>query len=467
MKSDKSTSKTGRPELRYPAPQIAMLVTAMLFVGGCGQREFRTLGTARAPTAGRRSKAELRETLDTFEELALDRMREAATELDELSPTSKRRRRTVLWRTRGFQALHSVSSQEDPVIAFIDTWTFAARMTHYFETGEGSSMFGEDQHVAIETSKELELEIEEIAETYMDEKVFKETRRTIQGVARANPIKGTLSNMVFYATQIKEGEPGYFDAVAGIPMAPFRALEGVDRTPVAINRFTDTAQNFADVVEGLPESARWQLLLLMYDLEESDMAQSFLGSMAEFSKSSARMADTAEKMPEQLRKQLSVFVEEVDAKQENLQTTLDKAEKTAASVERSVKLADQAGKSFGETAQIAIQTANAWEKTAEAANQAIREFKAGQPEDKEPLDIKELHATAETARIAVNDVRALVAEVRDLAESDELAAHASAIQTLSAHVAWLVAILILLVFVLALVYRIIVVRIVGKRKQQV
>ncbi|MHC4120320.1 MAG: hypothetical protein ACYSWO_22740 [Planctomycetota bacterium] len=92
MKSDKSTSKTGRPELRYPAPQIAMLVTAMLFVGGCGQREFRTLGTARAPTAGRRSKAELRETLDTFEELALDRMREAATELDELSSFHLHRR---------------------------------------------------------------------------------------------------------------------------------------------------------------------------------------------------------------------------------------------------------------------------------------------------------------------------------------------------------------------------------------
>ncbi len=465
MKSVKSTIKAERRRLRRAAPPMVMLVIATLFPGGCGSKSIRTLGAGRAPTAGRRSKEELRETLDTFEELALDRIREAASKLDELSPTSRRKKTTVLWRTRALQALHSVSSQEDSIVSFIDTWTFAVRMTQYFEIGEGSSMFGDDQHVAIETSKELELEIEQIAETYLDDKMFKETRKTIQSVARANPIRGTLSNTVFYATQIKEGEPGYFDAVAGIPMAPFRALEGVDRTPVAINRFTDTAQNFADVVEGLPESARWQLLLLLFDLEESDMAQSFLASMAEFSKSSARMAESAEKMPEQLRKQLSTFVDEVDATQANLQTTLDKAEKTAASVERSVKLADQAGKSFGETAQIAIETATAWERTVESANQTIKEFRAGQREDKEPFNINDYRDTAETARVAVNDVRALIVDVRELVESDELAAHAVAIQRLSTHFAWQMALLILFVFVLALVYRIVVVRMVGKQKQ--
>jgi hypothetical protein len=271
-----------------------------------------------------------------------------------------------------------------------------------------------------------------------------------------------MSNPVVYATQIREGEPGYFDSVINIPMSPFKALEGVDRTPTAIHRFTDTARNFADVVEGLPESARWQLLLLLFDLEESDMAQSFLGSMAEFSKSSARMADSAEKMPEQLRKQLSVLVDEVDAKQANLQTTLDEAQKTAASVERSVKLVDQAAGTIGETAQIVGETATAWEGTVEAANRTIKEFRAGRRDDREPFSINAYLDTAETARVAVNDVRALIVDVRELVESDELAAHAVAIQRLSTHFTWQVAILILFVFVLALVYRIVVVRVVRK-----
>ena len=443
----------------------AMLAIAILFTGGCGSKSIRTFGAGRAPTVGKHSKEELRETIDIFEELALDRIREAAIKLEELSSTSRRKKMTVLWRTRALQALHSVSSQEDSIVSFIDTWTFTTRMTHYFETGEGSSMFGDDQHVAIETSKGLELEVERIAETYLDDKMLRETRKTIQSVARANPIHGTLSNTVFYATQIKEGEAGYFDAVAGIPMAPFKALEGVDRTPTAIHRFTDTAQNFADVVESLPESARWQLLLLLFDLEESDMTTSFLGSMAEFSKSSARMADSAENMPEQLRKQLSVFVEEIDAKQANLQTTLDKAEKTATSVERSVKLADQAAGTFGETAQIAGETATAWERTAEAAHQVIKEFKAGRRDDREPFNINDYRDTAETARVAVNDVRALIVDVRELVESDELAAHVVAIQSLSTHFTWQMVMLILFVFVLAIVYRIIVVRMVDKQKQ--
>jgi len=450
---------------------IAMtLVILIPFVGGCGQQQVRTLGSGAAPTTGRISKEELHQTLRKFAEFSLSRVKEAATALDELPPNARIQKKTVLMRARYVNALNSMLDQEDQIASLIDTWALHVRLRYYFETDDGSSLYGDRQDVAIETAKRLELEIEQISKTFLEEKAFTDTREYIHGFARANPIHGTFSNMVVYATEIKEGETDYLTSVIGIPMAPFKAMEGMDRTATAIHKFRATAGGFSDVVEAFPESARWQLLLLLYDLEETEMAKSFLASMSEFSQSSARIADSAEKLPEQLREQFSTLVEEVDAKQTSLQTTLDKAEKTAATVERSLVKADEVAGSFGRTAESVNEAAMAWDKAAEATNLALKEFSRMKPARKDPnskasFNINDYRDIVETAAVTVDGLRTLTAEVREFAKSDELATCAFAIHGLLNHVTWRVVLLFLFVFVLVLVYRIVVIRLVDKQKQ--
>ena len=130
-------------------------------------------------------------------------------------------------------------------------------------------------------------------------------------------------------------------------MTPFRAIEGVDRTASAVNRFTDTAERFSDIVSELPESSRWQLQLLLYDLEETDMTKSFLASIAQFSESSSRLSKSVEELPKQLREALSQFTEETDEKQENLRKTLEQAEKTTLAINNALQQLDKTSGSLG------------------------------------------------------------------------------------------------------------------------
>ena len=59
--------------------------------------------------------------------------------------------------------------------------------------------------------------------------------------------------------------------------------------------------DFFAVVEAFPESARWQLLMLLYDIEKLDSVKTTVESFQKFSKSSSRLADSADKLPEKLR----------------------------------------------------------------------------------------------------------------------------------------------------------------------
>ena len=55
-----------------------------------------------------------------------------------------------------------------------------------------------------------------------------------------------------------------------IPLAPFRALEGVDSGAQAIREFNVTARRFTNVAAGLPEELRGELELFLYDFEDRD-----------------------------------------------------------------------------------------------------------------------------------------------------------------------------------------------------
>ena len=55
--------------------------------------------------------------------------------------------------------------------------------------------------------------------------------------------------------------------------------------------------------------------------------------MSEFSNSSSRLADSTEKLPEQLRQQVSTLIEQIDTKQTNLQDTIGELRALVAEVD--------------------------------------------------------------------------------------------------------------------------------------
>jgi methyl-accepting chemotaxis protein len=425
-----------------------------LLPAGCGQKSQRTIGSGVTPVSGQITKQELRERLDTFREFFKSTMRQVSNDLNERVPSKRTEKTTLQMRARMVQGLNAMLDHDDSIVAFIETWGLCTRFRIYLEEGEGSALFADAHHIALNAAKRLEAEIERIGVSFLKEDVFKTTRKNVIEFANKNPIKSGFSNVVEYATEVPKDQPNPFVSVLKIPMTPFRAIEGVDRTASAIYQFSDTAERFSDIVAELPESTRWQLQLLLFDLEETEMTKSFLKSLAQVSESSARLEKSVKELPEQLREQLTQFVEDVDKRQANLQQTLHQAEKTSLALNNTLEKLDQTAGSFNAVAKDVTEAAQAWENAAKATGEVVEEFNKIRPSPQKKqssFDIKDYRDTAEQTSQAANDIKALLAEIEDLLESRR---YSSVLNDLLLRVAGLA----VLIFVLAVLYRIISVR---------
>ena len=442
---------------------VLSLFVIMCFFG-CEEGTLRTLRGRSTPKQGQISKEELHTNLDAFAEYFRAFVKETTDRINESDITTRMRKTNMILRARTLQAINTMLEQEDPIIAFIETWGFAVRLCQYFEEGEGRSLFSDNQHIVIEAAAQLQARIEIIGRIFMKEEVFEETRKNVIRFAHSNPLKAGFSNTIVYATIIQKGQSNTFDNVLSIPMAPFTAMKGVDRAATSINRFTDTAARFSDIVEELPESVRWQLLALLYDFEDTEMTKSFLASMSQVSESSAQLAESTKNLPQEIRKEISVLVEDIDNEQVNLQITLDSVQKTLVAAEQTLAQADKTIASFQTTVIDVNQAATAWDRAASSTQQVFSEFRRLKPIHKEPptepaFKIKDIHDLAETVNQTVGEMQNLTAEIRDIVESKQLAGYASMPDKLVNLLVWRLGQLFAVIFVLALAYHIVIVRI--------
>jgi methyl-accepting chemotaxis protein len=147
---------------------------------------------------------------------------------------------------------------------------------------------------------------------------------------------------------------------------------------------------------------------------------------------------------------LSQFIEEADGKQDNLRKTLEQAEKTTLAVGNALEKLDKAAGSLGNVAKDVTETTQAWESAAKATGDVVQEFnKKKEPSGKTPpFNINEYQSAAEQTSQAANDIEGLLASIDSFLESRDYSRVINAV-TLRA-IGFVV-----LIFVLAVTYRII------------
>jgi hypothetical protein len=96
-------------------------------------------------------------------------------------------------------------------------------------------------------------------------------------------------------------QAGSFDWFLSAPMAPFRALQGVESGAAAIHEFNTTARQLGDIAAALPEETRWQLELFLYDVEERETVIAGLAAFQKLADSSAQLSATAADLPADTR----------------------------------------------------------------------------------------------------------------------------------------------------------------------
>ncbi|MEN6307548.1 MAG: hypothetical protein ABFD91_07310, partial [Anaerohalosphaeraceae bacterium] len=281
--------------------------------------------------------------------------------------------------------------------------------------------------------------VERIASSYLPADLYEETRGNVYQFAKDNPVQGTMGNLIVYATAAKAEEFSQFRKVLNIPLAPIRAMEGVDKTAVAIDRFTDSTNRFNDILKSMPESARWEMTLFLYDLQNNVMTQSLLQNMQEFNANSRQVVELAGKMPQDVREELSVLIDQVEQKQKSIQETLSQVQAASDSLNTTADSLSQTASSWQLAADSTTQTLHAW--------QAISEQSSSKPTPSEPIRPEDIQKAAVEIQSATRELRLLMTDLQTLSQSEGvnqiqdavnrniLAGQASA-QAVVDHLAW-------------------------------
>jgi hypothetical protein len=326
---DKSRDDTATCQAR--AARTAFALFAACFAG-CAAPQ-----TTRGPGAAEMEQVEVRDELGARIENFVDYFRatieRAATDIERRSASKEHRRAAALWRVRMVSACHGVVDEPDSRERLLDLWTLCQTMFDYLTTGEGRSLFGEQQGIAADAAKEIRAALEYLAREFIPEDSFESVRAQVIAYARENPMKGEFSGRP--AEDLSDQDEGakLLRAIVRVPFAPLTALAGIGKTPESVRDVSLSMDRFTNVVEDFPASARWQLQLLAMNLEEMPTVSDTVASMKQFSDTSARFTQVVDDMPRKVRDEAEVLLRTVDESQPHMQTTLREAQKTAKDVQ--------------------------------------------------------------------------------------------------------------------------------------
>ena len=352
--------------------------------------------------------------------------------------------------------------------------TLTVQMRKYLQGPgtDGAALFADQQAVAIEAAKRLEADIFRVGSRFLNETQLKTLRQEIDTYTEAHPIRGTFSLSEGRATSGAEVQPANFNWVTTIPMAPFRALEGIDAGAQAISDFNTTASQFSQIVEDMPLQTRWQMELLWYDLEERESVVSALDSFKTLADSSTSLSETARTLPQQMREQFVLAMQDIDSQQANLRSTLAETRQTVDAMNTAISNATAMIESLNKSGESVARAGEAWNETMRTISVLGQGGEASaDSQPTRPFDIQDYTQAADRLTVAATELRTLLAETRDALEGDEVQNLAGGTLTdaeqhgraVADHMAWRALQLLLLAFVLALVYRLISTRILPRK----
>lgn len=336
---------------------------------------------------------------------------EAADQISQGTADARQRRLTLLWKIRIPPLAQEAASDPNPRTGYVEALTIAVAQRQYFEDGAGRSLFGEQQPIALSTARDIEQDALRVGESFLPAEKLAELHAEVEELAKKHPLRGEFLRESIQIGLAKAETGGAFDDIVSIPMAPFRAVAGVESGAQAIHEFNATAAQFTEVVDQLPQRVRWQMELLSYDLQEQGgvLAQS-LDSFHSVAESANRLSLAAERLPDDTR--------------EAILNTSNELEKRSATLK--ALLAEYRGAigDTGATAESVSKLVDALARTSEQLNQAgvawsglIRDLRAPSPPPPagapaaKPFDIQDYERTAVQIRETADSLRALLGDL--------------------------------------------------------
>lgn len=388
----------------------------------------------------------------------------AADQIVAQSDDRQIRRQAVLLKMRAIGLCREVVLQDNPHTAVIDLWAFCAQMRRYLVEGDGSETFGQWQPIVIQAAQEIEADIETFAQWVVAPQVLPQVRRELDAWVKDHPLRGPLARQSGLPSPIDHTMGGPWRTVLNFTSA-INPLQGLDATQKRLEETNLAAERIRITAQYLPQQLRWQTELLLYDMEERQTVSSALDSFETLANSFDRLATEAQGLPTSLRTEVSAAMDDLAAQDESLRSTLAQARDTASEIGQSLDQAERVADAVQHAASSLTETGKAWESAAQTFGQLSPQDN-GDGADEKPFDINDYERTAQSLTTAAIELRGLASDIRQLIQAGELATAlddaTTHSQELIDHVTWRVLWLIVALFVMAIVYRMISVRLTQK-----
>jgi hypothetical protein len=384
------------------------LCLALASAAGCRGTFTRMLPTLPFRDTGITEEELLEEVLRAENRFAIS-VSTAADEIAQQSTDRTVRRRALLWKVRMIPLAQRAALAPLPTEGLVQLLALSSAQRAYLTDGAGRDLFGAQQETASSAAVVIDEDLRALTERILPPEQAQRLLGEVGEATRESPIRGEFALEAARSGLAKLSREGKLNWFVRAPMAPFRALEGVETGAQAIHEFNATARQFSDLVAVLPEQTRWQLELFLYDLEDRESVDRALAVSESMAESAERLSLAAERFPEATRRELVALLDESAAGQAELRQTLTSLREAFASADAALQNARPLAESLERIAANVDAAGKSWAGVVEALR---REDERPPDPNARPFDILDYERTASQIGTAAGELRTLIADVR-------------------------------------------------------
>jgi len=390
--------------------------------------------------------------------------------MSDRNPDISLRRNTILWRSTMIPAVRLAASHENPVEAFIDTWTLCVQQENHLEGPDGERLFGDQAPFALATAQALEDDVERLGASFMTTEDLLRAKEDVYEFSLETPLstgwgrQGTLPS----ATNDEE-----LEWIIGNPLSAVNPFGGLNDTAREIAEFTRVAEGFLTLAQHLPEDLSWRMDLALLDAAQRGRVDELAAGVAGISEATVRISALAESLPEETRATLTHAFGELEQHYAPVQAMLEESRAVAvdsqavmvASREAFLELNAAIESTQELTASLdglldkSVVVVEEWQPVLELF-ESDDDPDAPEPaavDDEGPSILEEVDLAARSLREAAVEVRGVLADLDAIGVADEggavVVAATDASRSAIDHATWRAIQLVLVIFGAALVYQ--------------
>ena len=345
------------------------LLLLLVLVGGCQSNSKKPASNGTTQASRLKGTVDinplkLKYEITTFLDASLAACLATYTDIAAQYPERHIREHCLRWKMRTLDLYLAMLAIEDPRATFLLTWTAIVNKRQFITVGPGKDNLGQAQPQIAALIKSLEADIVALGYRHFPREIMDAAKGEIEESA----LEFLWDSLITQDTALAEArDDADLMGILQLPLRPISNLGSIGKlgnTPKAINRFTSTADDFSLVIRYLPERMRWQMQMLLLEMESSGPTVAVVKQIQNVEQRVQDLIALFKAMPADMRKEFEKSIEATEKSLPEFRATLTEARAVAEKINAAIENANKTTLQAQETAVLFTESAKAFEAAA-------------------------------------------------------------------------------------------------------